>query len=126
MKLIITDSIRETEFQSLQKIFSLEIVKVAARKAMVGLGENIKNSSKIPATCLEKLYLTSSGGSGRIIFLLRIEAEKSVLVMIRMKNDKQIGANMTVKNPKFKRVLDRNLDLILSDLENAHFEEYEL
>lgn len=46
--------------------------------------------------------------------------------MVRMKNDKQIGANMTVKNPKFKKVLDRNLDTILKELASGNYEEYAL
>ena len=46
--------------------------------------------------------------------------------MIKLKNDKQIGANMTVSNPRFKKALDKNLDLILMDLQKGNFEEYAL
>lgn len=46
--------------------------------------------------------------------------------MIRLKNDKQIGANMTIKNTKFKKALDKNLNSILSDLNSGNFEEHEL
>ena len=126
MKLIITASIKEVEFEPSKKTFSLETVKVAAKKSLQGLGDNIKSSTKIPKTVLKKIYLTSSGGAGRAVFLLQISSQKSVLVMIRLKNDKQVGANMTVNNPKFKKVLDENLDLILADLSNKDFEEYEL
>jgi len=52
--------------------------------------------------------------------------QKTVLVMIRLKNDKQIGANMTIKNTKFKKALDKNLNSILSDLNSGNFEEHEL
>ncbi|MDD3861660.1 MAG: hypothetical protein PHP74_02105 [Candidatus Gracilibacteria bacterium] len=126
MKLVIPKSINKIEFDFLRRVFSLEIVKIAAKKALQGLGENIKNSSKAPDTYLKKLYLTSSGGAGRAIFLLKIGAEKAVLVMIRLKNDKQIGANMTVKNPEFKKVLEKNLDLILRDLRSGNYEEYDV
>lgn len=126
MKLIVTDSIRKTELEPFKKNFHLRIVEIAAKKALEGLGNNIKSSTKIPKTVLKKIYLTSLGGSGRAVFLLQISSRKSVLVMIRLKNDKQIGANMTVKNPKFKRALSKNLDLILTDLANGNFEEYEL
>jgi len=44
--------------------------------------------------------------------------------MIRMKNDKQIGSNMTVQNPKFKKALDKNLSLILKDLKYGDYKEY--
>lgn len=126
MKLIITTSIKKAEFESLSKTFSLDAVKIAAKKTLQGLGENIKSSTKISGTVLRKIYLTSTGGAGRAVFLLQISSVKSVLVMIRLKNDKQIGANMTVKNPKFKKALDKNLDSILTDWENGDFEEYEL
>jgi len=45
--------------------------------------------------------------------------------MIRLKNDKKIGANITIKNPKFVKTLDKNLDLVLKDIENEDFDEYE-
>ena len=126
MKLILTASIKKVEFEPLKRIFPLETVKVAAKKSLQGLGDNIKSSTKIPKTVLKKIYLTSTGGAGRAVFLLQISSLKSVLVMIKLKNDKQIGANMTINNPKFKKVLDKNLDLILADLKNGNFEEYEL
>ncbi len=126
MKLILTTSIKGVEFEPLIKSFSLEAVKIAAKKSLQGLGANIKSSTKIPKTVLKKIYLTSTGGAGRAVFLLQISAQKSILVMIRLKNDKQIGANMTINNPKFKKVLDKNLDLILADLKKGNFEEYEL
>ena len=126
MKLILTAAIKKAEFESFKKIFQLENIKVAAKKSLQGLGDSIKSSTKIPKTVLKKIYLTSTGGAGRAVFLLQISSQKSVLVMIRLKNDKQIGANITVDNPKFKKVLDKNLDLILRDLTNKNFEEYEL
>lgn len=126
MKLIITTSIGEAEFEPLKKTFSLEVIKIAAKKCLEGLGKNIKSSRKISGTRLRKLYLTSTGGAGRAVFLLQISAQKSILVMIRLKNDKQVGVNMTVKNPKFKKALDKNLCLAIGDIENGDFEEFEL
>ncbi|MFA5842221.1 MAG: hypothetical protein WC882_00880 [Candidatus Gracilibacteria bacterium] len=124
MNLIITHSIQRIEFEVLQKTFSLEVIKAGAKKSLQGLGNDIKSSSKIPSTCLKKIHLTSTGGAGRVIFLLQIGIQKSVLVMIRMKNDKQIGSNMTVQNPKFKKALDKNLSLILKDLKYGDYKEY--
>lgn len=126
MKLIITDGIDKAEFEPQKKIFDLEIIKDAARKSLRGLGDNIKSSFKIPATSLCKIYLTSTGGAGRALFLLKIGKEKSVLVMIRMKKDKHIGVNMTIKNPKFQKSLERNLGLIIDDLELGNYLEYGL
>jgi hypothetical protein len=126
LKLIITSSIFEAEFQPLENTFPLEAIKAAAKKSWEGLGESIKSSSKIHGTELKKVYLTSSHGAGRAIFLLQLSQEKSVLVMIRHKNDKQIGSNMTVQNPKFKKILEKNIDLILEDLKYKKYQTYDL
>lgn len=126
MKLVITDSIRKKEVDILSKIFSLDVIKAAAKKSLSGLGISIKSSQKVSGTNLKKLKLTSSGGAGRVIFLIQINSEKSVLVMLRPKNDKEIGANMTTENKKFKKVLDKNLDLIIEDLKTHKYMEYEL
>lgn len=125
MKLILTASIRKLEFNVMAKTFPLESIKAAAKKSLGGLGESIKNSLEIPNTVLKKVYLTSSGGAGRAVFLLQVSLQKSVLVMIRSKNDKKVGANMTVNNPQFKKVLEKNLDLILSDLGKGDFTEFD-
>lgn len=126
MKLIVTHSIDKLELNPLANTFPVEAVKAAAQKSLGGLGENVKNTKKLSSTTLSKVYLTSTGGAGRAIFLLQISSEEAILVMIRLKNDKQVGANMTVKNPKFEKVLEKNLDLILSDLKSGSFVAYEL
>ncbi len=126
MKLIITASIKRVELEPVKGIFNLDIIKTAAKKSLQGLGDTIKSSSKIPGTCLKKVYLTSSSGAGRVIFLLKLNSRKSVLVMIRLKNDKKIGANMTVQNPNFVKTLDKNLDIILDDLQKGKYEELDL
>jgi len=126
VKLIITASIKGAEFEPLQNIFSLNVIKAAAKKASTGLGKTIKSSSKIPATCLKKIPLTSSKGAGRTVFLLQLKNKKTVLVMIRLKNDKKIGRNMTIQNPKFKKALNKNINLILKDLSKGNYEEFEL
>ena len=126
MKLIITSSIKKVEFEPVKGIFDLDIIKTAAKKSLQGLGDTIKSSTKILGTCLKKVYLTSSSGSGRVIFLLKLNSGKSVLVMIRLKNDKKVGANMTVRNPNFTKILDKNLDIILDDLQKGKYEELDL
>lgn len=122
MELIITAQVKKSEYEPLQKWVSFEILKKAGRKSIEGLGDTIKSSKKIPGTLLKKIYITTPGGAARSIFLLRVGAEKCVLVMLRLKNDKKIGANMTVDNPKFRKVLDKNLDGILSDLAAGRYE----
>lgn len=114
------------ELAAVSKFFPLKVVQSAARKALLGLGDTIKNPSKLPFTCLKKLYLTGSGGAGRVIFLIVLNEKSSVLVMIRHKHDKKIGANMGIENPKFKAALEQNLHAIAKDLQNGSFQTYEL
>lgn len=126
MKLILTASIRKAEFEPLQQTFSLEVIKIAAKKCLEGLGTKIKSSTKIYSTTLKKIPLTSTGGAGRAVFLLQIVDDKAILVMIRLKNDKIVGENMSVDNTKFKKVFDKNLNLLITDIEENNYEEFEL
>jgi len=126
VKFILTTSIKKSELKPVERVFSLEVMKLAAKKVLDGLGKDIKSSVRIPASSLKKLYLTSTGGAGRALFLLRIDVNKVALVMTRLKNDKKVGANMTIKNPYFKEALEKNLFLLISDVENGDFEEFEL
>ena len=126
MKLVLTASIKKAEFEVLEKTFSLDVIKVATKKTLEGLGKEIKSTIKISSTTLKKIPLTSAGGAGRAVFLLKITDKNAVLVMIRLKNDKKIGVNMTVKNPEFKKALEKNLSLVVSDIENGNFEEFDL
>jgi len=126
MKLIITSSIREIEMAILEPVFSLDTIKICAKKSLLGLGDTIKSSFKIKGTCLKKIDITSPGGAGRVVFLLQIGLGKAVLVTLKPKKDKKIGMNMTIKNPNFKNLLSRNLDLILKDLVAGNYIEYDV
>lgn len=124
MQLIITHSIKKFELNPASDHFSLDAIKASAKRVWEGLGEDIKNPIKISETKLKKIYLTSSSGAGRAIFLLQIPNQKSVLVMLKLKSDKKIGSNMTVKNKNFRKALEENLDLILADLQSGNYDEY--
>lgn len=124
MKLIVPLTLKKQEFLLYEKIFPLAVIKEAARKALGGIGETIKSTRKLPETVLKKVPLTSSSGAGRVLFLLKISPQYAIFVMLRLKNDKQIGTNMSVKNAKFIKVFEKNLDLLLKDLVEKKFEEY--
>lgn len=126
MRLIITKCIEKTEVEPFDKIFSLDVLKNAARKTIGGLGKTIKSTLPIQNTQLKKLNLTSKGSAGRAVFLLKINSEDVVLVMLKAKSDKKVGANMTVQNTFFKQLLDKNLDSILQDFENNALTSYEI
>lgn len=126
MKLILTASIRKAEFEPLQQTFTLDVIKIAAKKCLEGLGTKIKSSTKISSTILKKIPLTSTGGAGRATFLLQIVDNNAILVMLRLKNDKKVGENMSIDNPKFKKVFDKNLALLINDIGHDDYEEFEL
>jgi hypothetical protein len=116
MKLIIPHSLLKSEFLPYKNTFSLEVLKSAAKKALSGMGIAIKGS-KLQKTKLRKLNLTSPSGAGRVLFLLQIKGqENAILLILRAKNDKQIGENMSTNNKKFNTVLHKNTDLMLEDL----------
>jgi hypothetical protein len=123
--LIITHSIYVNEYEPLEKTFSINVVRCAARHALGGLGIEIKNTGKIPYTKLKKVKLTSSGGAGRCVFLLQMKDNVALLVAIRTKNDKKIGENMTVKNHKFVKLLERHYKLIFDDIASGRYYEYQ-
>jgi hypothetical protein len=124
--LIITSSIDKKEFQPFKNIFSLDILKRAAVQSLSGIGIDLKSSKKISNTKLKKIDITSPGGAGRVIFLLEMNNYDIFLVMIRHKNDKKIGSNMTMKNKFFYQELEKNLDLILHDLKKDDYVEHNL
>lgn len=126
MKLILAKSVELREFNQYKDIFSLDTIKEAARKALQGIGNKIKNPFKISSTCLYKIYITSTGGAGRAIFLVLIKQDNAVLALLRMKKDKQIGFNMSMSNTKFKNLLGGNLSRIMKDLEIGDFKVFDL
>lgn len=126
MKLLLTASIRKAEFEPLQKTFPLEVIKIAAQKCLDGLGTNIKSPNKISSTILKKIPITSTGGAGRAMFLLQVVDDKAILIMLRLKNDKKIGENMAIDNPRFKKVFEKNLALLTEDIKNDDYEEFEI
>ena len=126
MKLLIPHSLLRSEYEPLREMVPFDILKKSARKCLEGLGNAIKTTKKISGTILKKVYITAPGGAARVIFLLQVSASSAVFVMIRMKNDKQIGANMTVDNKKFKKILERNLEDVLNDLAADQYDVFDL
>ena len=126
MELIITASVKKSELEPLEKTLKLEVIKIAAKKSLEGIGESIKSSLNIPFTCLKKIYITSIGGAARAIFLIKLSEKTAVLVVARLKKDKLIGSNMSIKNLKFKNILEKNLTKIFKDIKNGNFEKFTL
>lgn len=125
MKLILCHSILKKEIKPLLKYFSRGDLKKATLKASSGLGAKLK-SSKIPNSQLVKVYMTGKGGAGRLIVLIYLGKDYYVPVVLRLKKDKEIGANMSNENIAFQNLLDKNLDLIINDLKSGDFEKIDL
>jgi hypothetical protein len=122
LKLIITASIKKSELKPLANIFSIKPIKSAARKVARGLGKTIKNTNHQ----FIKIPITSPSAAGRSLFLLQINSQKIILIMLRMKKDKKIGTNMSAQNPKFLKILKKNNAKIIEDLKNNNYEEFDL
>lgn len=123
MHLILTTSTEKTELSALSGTFNLIHVQNAARKAILGLGDNLKG---IGAAKLVKIYLTGKGGAGRAIFLIEVVDNDAVLLLLRHKNDKKIGSNMSFSNPHFKELLAKRISQVFEELKTGDYEEYEL
>ncbi len=125
MKLILTTKIRKKEFKPLKRVFDLQTLKNAARKALKGLGNTIRGCN-LEDEELIKIYLTAPGGAGRVIFLVEIVDNNAVLLLLRHKNDKSIGQNMSSSNHLFKQVIQERIKDAYEDVNKDAYESYEL
>ncbi len=79
-------------------------------------------SGDIPsATQLIKVYATSKTGAKRIVFLLEMETGDRFFLFYRDKDD-EIGENVTIKNPLFKKTLENYLDILEEDMNDDAFD----
>ncbi len=125
MKLILCHSILKKELKPLFSYFSRGDLKKAARKVKGGLGAKLK-SSGVPNTRLVKVYLTGKKGAGRLVILVFVKKDYYVPVILRLKKDKIVGTNIGKSNKAFQKLLNENLALVLSDLEEGNYEKVDL
>jgi hypothetical protein len=123
--LIVCDSIEKKELKPLENYFSFNDIKEASLKAKKGLGIEIKGSF-MKATKLVKVYLTGKRGAGRIVFLVLIHKDHYVPIILRLKNDKLIGNNISIKNSAFEKLLNKYLNYVQEDINNGNFSKYEM
>jgi hypothetical protein len=112
MALIAAESIARKEFGG---DIPADDVEVLRRSARVALATPLKGEGLPKGTRLLKAYATSARGPRRIVFLLAVEEGDLFLLFYRGKND-EIGKNITLANPAFRRQLNRHLDLLLQDI----------
>jgi len=123
--LIICDSINQKELKVLEDYFPESKLIKSGKKVKDGIGKEIKGST-IKNSKLIKLNLTSKQGDGRVVFLVVIKKKFYIPVILKLKKDKIIGNNMTIKNKKFQQLLNTNLDLIFDDIKNKRYKKYKL
>jgi len=122
MKIILCHSILKKEINPLLQYFSKGDVKKYAQKVARGLGVQIKGSL-IPSTRLVKVYMTGKAGAGRMIILIFIKKEYYLPILVRLKKDKIVGTNLSKENQAFQTLLEKNISLVMKDLEKRNFEE---
>lgn len=122
MKIILCYSILNREINPLLQYFSKGDIRKYAKKAAKGLGVAIKGST-IPSTKLVKIYMTGKSGAGRMIVLIYVKKNYYIPVLVRLKNDKIVGANLSKGNKAFQDLLKKNLDLVMKDLNEGSFDE---
>ena len=125
MQLILCQSIIEGELRPLREYFSSEAIVRAASKAIQGLGKEIKGS-KVPFTRLIKVSLTGERGAGRAVFLFMIQRSAITPVLLRLKKDKILGANVSMQNPSFVKIIEKRLNMIEDDIIKRRYDRIKL
>jgi hypothetical protein len=112
MALVISESIRRLEFGDEIPAQDIEVLR---RSARVALATPIKGEGLPKGTRLLKAYATSARGPRRIVYLLAVAKDGLFLLFYRGKTD-EIGGNISLANPAFRKKLNRHLDLLLKDI----------
>lgn len=122
MRLVLAKAICEAEFG--QPTVPEPQVEALKRSSRVELATALKGSDLPKGSRLLKVYATSPEGARRVVHLLAVADETLFLLFYRDKND-PVGANITIKNPDFRKQLRKHLQLLHDDLEAGAFEVWE-
>ena len=123
--LILSQYIAKHELMPLYQYFSIKDVIDGAKKVIKGLGQQISPSKAYKSFRFFKVRIGSST-KGRMIVFVLTENQKVVPLLIRLKKDKKMGMNMAANNPNVVTQIDKNLEQVIKDIENGHFEKFEL
>lgn len=122
MRIILCHSILKKEINPLIGYFSHGDIKKYVERAEKGLAVEIKGST-IPYTKVVKVYMTGRSGAGRMIILVYVKKDLYLPVVVRLKKDKIVGTNLSKENQAFQDLLQKNLNLVVKDLEEGNFDE---
>ncbi len=97
------------------------IVKVCQKDIFTKIkGQNLPNTSS-----LIKIYATTIEGARRLVLVLDEEIGVGYVLFFRKKDD-VIGKNISIKNPNFKKSLQKYLQILDEDMDNDNFEIVDL
>ncbi len=119
MKIVFSHKIIKKERLSENDI--KEIVKNISKGLFIFIkGKNLPKHSK-----LAKIYSTTIKGAKRIVILIETASGDSFFLFYRSKKDK-IGVNITIKNPEFKKNLQKHLIILGEDIGNNNYSVFEI
>lgn len=119
MQLLLPTSIVTKEIKPLTGKFSLATIIAAAQKISSGIGISIRGAPK--GSRYFKIPLTGPQGAGRALFLVQVEEDAIIPLLVRDKTD-AVGVNMSPKNKKFCDAVWKNLQLALADIKRGDVE----
>lgn len=117
MKLVFSHRLKKKELWKNPDAHDMEVILRSCKK---NIYEPI-NWDIPPSTQLIKVYATSKSGAKRIVFLLETETSDRFFLFYRDKDD-EIGENVTIKNPAFRKALDTYLDILEEDMSHDAFD----
>lgn len=121
--LILSQYIAKHEFKPLSRFLKLDDLLDGARKVIKGLAVETKPPRDLSGFRFFKVRIGKRNGARMIVFMLT-EKQKVVPVLIRLKKDKIFGMNMAMNNPAVVDKISKNLEKILSDIKEHHYQEF--
>lgn len=122
--LILTQYIAKHELKPLDRFLMLEDILEGARKVLKGLAIEIRAPRDLPGFRFFKVRIGKKNGARMILFVVTGN-KKAVPVLIRLKKDKLLGANMAMNQKQVVAQINKNLDHILEDIRNRRYEAFD-
>lgn len=123
--LLISEYIAQHELKPLQKHLKLEDVVKGAQKILKGLGKMVGGPGMPKGISFYKIRIGKANKARMIVFAVS-ENQQIVPILIRLKKDKKIGANMSSANPYAVLQVKRNFARALKDIEDGNFKSIEV
>lgn len=123
--LVLTKYIARHEFKPLARYISLVDMLDGARKVIKGLAIETKPPRAASRYRFFKVRIGPKNRARMIVFIVTGN-QKVVPVLIRLKTDKAVGANMAMNNAQAVEQLNRNLDRVIADIESGDFQEFSI